>query len=106
MKNKILPLIDRINNAIEGYKNVKKRDRRLSLHDQCKYEEYREIKKALIQAEANKKLLNLIKKKKVNIGNIFFAYLYDSTPEYYNTFLQKRYWLTKEEFDLIKKFLK
>ena len=73
------------------------------------------IKQTLIKAQKEHNILDLIKKKKVNIGTFYFVVFilkadYDNcklnnSSVMYNICDTKKDFLTKEEFDILKGFL-
>lgn len=65
---------------------------------------YEEIKKCLEHLEELKKVMTILAKKAVNMMR--FSLTLDDTNYYYNLGIKKKYQLTQEEYDLLKRYFK
>ena len=102
------------NEALEGLKHIKK----YYVPEPCTATTYNYleiIEQALLNAQEMEKVLNTIREKKVNVGNFYFMVLimgkdYDfcklnNNNAMYNICDTRKDFLTKEEFDLLKRWL-
>ena len=69
--------------------------------DEIVYKNLNIVEQALLKAQEQEKVLEIIKKKRVNVNQLLLCW----KVEMYNSRCRKGYELSKEEFDLLKRWI-